>query len=67
VPIPNVALLLGVPPSDFESAILATTVIRFYLLDNGSDVIAIEVDDVSGGARLAGYDAMVRALRFGPH
>ena len=60
-------VVTGAGDSEFESAILGTTAIRFYLLDNGLDVLAIEVDDISGGKRLAAYDAMVHALRFGPN
>lgn len=64
VTMPNVPLLVGVSPSDFEHAILGTVVIRIYLFDNGNQVLGIEVDDVTGGSRLDAYDVVVRALRF---
>lgn len=61
---PNVPLLVGVSPSDFEHAILGTFVIRLYLLDNGSQVLGIEVDDITGGKNLATYDIVVQSMHF---
>lgn len=63
---PNANLMSGLPPSDFDHGLGGTLVIRLYLLGHGSDVLAIEVDNLSGGGGLNGYDVVVKSLRFGP-
>lgn len=62
---PNAFLITGVSPSDFDHGLVGRLAIRLYLLDSGSDVLGIEVDDVSGGGHLDAYDVVVRSLRFG--
>ena len=63
---PDVPLLVGVSPSDFADAVLGDIAIRMYLLDDGDRTIAVQIADVSGGGRLATYQAVVDGLRFGP-
>jgi hypothetical protein len=38
--------------------------IRLYLLDTGSQTLAVEVDDLSAGEHLAKYTSLVEGLRF---
>ena len=61
---PDVPLLIGRPPSVFENTILGGVAIRLYLLDNGEDTIAVEIDDVSGGSRVAAYIPIAESLTF---
>lgn len=63
---PDVPLLIGRPPSDFENTALGGVAIRLYLLDHGEATTAIEIDDVSGGGRIAEYMPLIEALKFGP-
>jgi hypothetical protein len=62
----NVAVLAGVSPSDFDHPVGGATTMRLYLFDTANGVLAIEVDDVSGGKHLHGYDAVVKSMRFLP-
>ncbi len=50
--IPDVALLVGLPPSNFSNAVTGRTAIEIYLLDGPNGTISIEADDVSGGSHL---------------
>jgi hypothetical protein len=62
---PDVAMITGLAPSDFEHAIGGNTVIRLFLSDTDDGVRAIEIDDVSGGKHLEGFDPVVQSFRFG--
>lgn len=62
---PNANLIYGLDPSAFEHGLFGDLVIRLYLLDRGTDVLAIEVDDVSGGGHLDSYDPVVESMHFG--
>lgn len=62
---PDAFLITGVTPSDFDHGLVGKLAIRLYLLDRGTNVLAIEVDDVSGGGHLDGYDVVVKSLQFG--
>jgi hypothetical protein len=67
-PVPAVNLVHGLPPSDgYDQAILAGTAMRFYFFDHGRDVLMIEIDDVSGGARLSEFAAVLDTVVFSPH
>ena len=59
---PDVPLLVGVPPSDFVNTILGRVAIRLYLLDRNGGTLSVEVDDVSGGSRLASYQPVIDSL-----
>jgi hypothetical protein len=62
---PAANLISGLPPSDFDHSIGGKLTIRLYLLAHGSDVLAIEIDDVaSGGAHFSTFDPVVKSLRF---
>lgn len=64
-PVPGVILFHGLGPSEgVEDGIVAGTVMRFYLLDHGDDVVAIEVVDISGGGRLDEFAAVATSVRF---
>jgi hypothetical protein len=62
---PSVTLLVGVPPSDFDHGIASPFAVRMYLLDSPNGVLAIEIDDITGGKHLATYDGVVKSMRFG--
>ncbi len=62
---PDVPLLVGVPPSDFVNTILGHVAIRLYLLDRDGVTMSVEVDDVSGGSRIATYQPVIDSLAFG--
>lgn len=59
-----VPLFIGSPPSDLEHAMIPGLTMRLYLLGYQDGTLAVEVDDVSGGANLAGYSEIVERLRF---
>lgn len=52
-------------PSDLEHAIVGAFTFRLYFLNTASGVLAIEIDDSTGGKHLDGYDVVVRSLKFG--
>ena len=62
----TVALLIsGVSPSGLDHGIIAGMTMRLYLLDTGSQVLAIELDDIDEApGNLASLVAAVKALRF---
>jgi hypothetical protein len=70
-PEPVVQLIAGAPPSEFEHPIIEGLTMRVYLLDLDYELrrlestLAIEVDDVSGGAHLDGYSKIVETFSFG--
>jgi hypothetical protein len=68
--IPGVQLLHGLPPTEdpsFDSAIVLGGAAAVYLLDRPQGgVMAIEIDDQSGGNDLAGYRAVAETMRFAP-
>lgn len=61
---PVVPLFIGEPPSELEHAMIPGLTMRLYLLAYGDGTLAIEVDDLEGGANLAEYSAIVDAIRF---
>ncbi len=67
-PLPNAFLMSGLPPSDFDHGLVGKLAIRLYLLnglnDDPGEVLAIEVDDISGGGHLNGYETVVKSLGF---
>jgi hypothetical protein len=62
---PDVAVITGLAPSDFEHAIGGKTVMRLFLSDTDSGVQAIEIDDVGGGEHLDAFNPIVQSFRFG--
>lgn len=62
----NVAVLTGVSPSEFDHPVGGATTMRLYLFDTANGVLAIEVDDITGGKHLHGYDIVVKSMRFLP-
>ncbi|MEO6207357.1 MAG: hypothetical protein ABIP77_05335 [Candidatus Limnocylindrales bacterium] len=66
-PVPGVILFHGLGPSEgVEDGVGAGMVLRFYLLDHGDDVVAIEIVDVSGGSRLQEFASVATSVRFEP-
>lgn len=63
---PDSGVIAGLPPSEFEHGVGGKLAMRIYLLDDGDHVVGIEVDDISGGSHLAGYDSLIASLQFGP-
>jgi hypothetical protein len=58
-------LFEGIPPSGLEHGLIPGLVIRLYLLRNGSETLAIEVDDVAGGGNhLDAYSSVVDDFGF---
>jgi hypothetical protein len=57
-------LIVGVPPSALGHGVFPGMTIRLYLLDTGSQTLAVEVDDLSAGKHLAKYTPVVEGLRF---
>jgi hypothetical protein len=62
---PAVQLIGGVPPSEFDHAIIPGLTMRLYLLARGSSTIAVEISDFSDGAHLDAYSAIVEQFKFG--
>jgi hypothetical protein len=62
---PGANLITGLPPSSLDHGIGGPLQMRLYLLSHDSDVVAIELDDVSGGAHLDTLDETVQSVRFG--
>lgn len=50
--------------SEFEHAMIPGLTMRLYLLAYGDGTLAIEVDDLAGGANLAEYTEIVDSIRF---
>jgi hypothetical protein len=66
--LPAQQAITGLPPSPDRmnhSLVAHTMVMRLYLLHYKGGTLAIEIDDVRGDSRLAGYDKVVRSFRFG--
>jgi hypothetical protein len=63
---PDSGVITGLSPSTFEHGVQGRLAVRLYFLDSGDHVVGIEIDDVSGGGRLAGYDLVVKSLKFAP-
>lgn len=61
---PDSGVITGLSPSTFEHGVGGRLAVRLYLLDSADHVVGIEIDDVSGGGRLAGYDRVVKSLKF---
>jgi hypothetical protein len=62
---PGVNLIHGLGVSyGYDQGIGPGTAMRFYLFDRGKDVLAIEIDDVSGGGRLDEFAAILKTLQF---
>jgi YVTN family beta-propeller protein len=62
---PVVPLIVGYGPSGFNHSIGPGYAMRLYLLHNGSNTLAIEVDDATGGQHLNDYSAVINDLKFG--
>jgi hypothetical protein len=63
-PKPFGTLMVGSSPSSFHHGIVPGQTVRLYLLDNGHQTQAIEVEDFSGGEHLDRYSRVVEAMRF---
>jgi hypothetical protein len=63
--VPHVALIVGVSPSDLEHANRWCLHPPSLFPQHGQRVLAIEIDDSTGGKHLDGYDVVVRSLKFG--
>jgi hypothetical protein len=64
---PAVNLLHGLGRSyGYDQGIGAGSAYRIYLFDRGTEVLAIEIDDVSGGTRLDEFAAVLDTLQFAP-
>jgi hypothetical protein len=62
---PAANLITGLAPSGLDHSIGGPLVMRLYLLSDGSEVRAVELDDaLSGGAHLRTLDAIVKSVRF---
>jgi hypothetical protein len=59
-----VPLFIGRPPSELEHAMIPGLTMRLYLLAYGDGTLAIEVDDLEGGANLEAYSEIVDSIRF---
>lgn len=59
-----VPLILGQPPSSLEHALITGLTMRLYLLAYGGGTLAIEVDDLAGGANLDEYSAIIETMTF---
>jgi hypothetical protein len=60
-----VPLILGVPPSSLDHAIVDGLTMRLYLLAHDGGSLAIEVDDVHKGQNLTDYSELIRHFHFG--
>jgi hypothetical protein len=62
---PAANLITGLAPSGLDHSIGGPLVMRLYLLSDGSEVRAVELDDaLSGGAHLGTLDSIVKSVRF---
>lgn len=61
---PMVPLFMGKPPSSLEHAMIPGLTMRLYLLAYGDGTLAIEVDDLAGGANFADYSDLVDSIRI---
>jgi hypothetical protein len=59
-----VPLILGWAPSSLEHALISGVTMRLYLLAYGDGTLAIEVDDLEGGANLDEYSAIIESMTF---
>jgi hypothetical protein len=60
------SLLVGVGPASLDHGLIKGLHLRVYLLTEADDsTLAIEIDDVHGGAGLAAYAKVAEALKFG--
>jgi len=60
-----VPLILGVPPSSLDHAMVDGLTMRLYLLAHDDGSLAIEVDDVHHGQNLTDYSELIRHFHFG--
>ncbi|MEO8899658.1 MAG: hypothetical protein ABI352_09830 [Candidatus Dormibacter sp.] len=61
---PFVPVIVGTGSTQLEHAVGSSGVMRLYLLDHAGGALAIEIDDVSGGAHLDTYSWTVSAFQF---
>ena len=54
------------PPSSLTHGLIPGLAFRLYLLRDGDKTLAVEVDDVAGGDRLADLADVAEQLRFAP-
>ncbi len=59
-----VPVIIGTGTSQFEHALAGVGAMRLYVLDRAGGVLAIEIDDVSGGSHLDAYSQMVSTFQF---
>jgi hypothetical protein len=63
--VPGVALIHGLGPTDgYDQGIGAGSAMRFYFFDYKGAVMAIEIDDVSGGQHLDDFASILKTLTF---
>jgi hypothetical protein len=60
-----VPLILGIPPSSLDHAIVDGLTMRLYLLAYDGGSLAIEVDDLHRGRNLTGYSELIERFTFG--
>ena len=61
---PLVPMIIGVGLSELEHAVIPGLTIRLLLLKDHGSVLAVEIDDVSGGANLDTYEPLVETFDF---
>ena len=62
---PGVNLIHGLGVSyGYDQGIGPGTAMRFYLFDRGPDMLAIEIDDVSGGRHLDEFASVLKTVHF---
>jgi hypothetical protein len=59
-----VPLLMAKPDWGLAHPIVPGLAMRLYLLKSEGGVLAIEVDDVTGGGHLDDYDSVVHSMQF---
>ena len=62
---PVVPLLMGIKNSNFSHAVGPHYAVRLYLMPAGPDVMAIEVDDATGGQHFNWSTNVINSFRFG--
>jgi len=61
---PLVPMIIGVGLSELEHAVIPGLTVRLLLVEDHGSVLAIEIDDASGGAHLDTYEALVETFDF---
>lgn len=61
---PVVPIIVGAGSSSLDHAIIPGLTMRLFLLAHNDKVLAIEIDDVSDGAHLDDYEAVVNDFKF---